>query len=144
MFQKSRHQNGGPLFWLSMNFRTYSLSYTCSLLIYYNFGVIKNANIHFFNKKTKKEYTDMMTIADMEEYLSKNKHISQVIKGLNIVSGVSGITHKIDSGWKENLQRISEAHPNSALAERHGKKTIKQVKTENVLSKHRNRQTKGT
>ena len=39
----------------------------------------------FFNKKTKKEYTDMMTIADMEEYLSKNKHISQVIKGLNIV-----------------------------------------------------------
>ena len=98
----------------------------------------------FFNKKTKKEYSDMMTIADMEEYLSKNKHISQVIKGLNIVSGVSGITHKIDSGWKENLQRISEAHTNSALAERHGKKTIKQVKTENVLSKHRNRKTKGT
>ena len=84
----------------------------------------------------------MMTIADMEEYLIKNKHISQVIKGLNIISGVSGITHKIDNGWKENLQRISEAHPNSALAERHGKKTIKQVKTENVISKHRNRQNK--
>ena len=97
----------------------------------------------FFNKKTKKEYSDMMTIADMEEYLIKNKHISQVIKGLNIISGVSGITHKIDNGWKENLQRISEAHPNSALAERHCKKTIKQVKTDAVLTKHRNRQTKG-
>ena len=30
----------------------------------------------------------------MEEYLSKNKHISQVIVPINIVAGVSGLTHK--------------------------------------------------
>ena len=41
----------------------------------------------FYNKRTKKEYDDMMSISEMEEYLKKNKHISQVIKGLNIVSG---------------------------------------------------------
>jgi len=93
----------------------------------------------FLNKKTKKEYDEMMSIAEMEEYLDKNPHITQVIKGLNIVRGVSGTSYKTDSGWKENLSRIAEAHPKSALADRYGKKSIKQSKTEQVLAKHRKR-----
>ena len=93
----------------------------------------------FLNKKTNKEYDEMMSIAEKEDYLQKNPNITQVIKGLNIVRGVSGITEKTDSGWKENLSRIAEAHPNSALANRYGKKTIKQSKTEQVLAKHRKR-----
>jgi len=93
----------------------------------------------FRNKKTGKEYDDYMSISEMEEFLEKNKHITQVPKGLNIVRGVSGLSYKQDSGWKENLSRIAEAHPKSALAERYGKKTIKQSKTEQVLAKHRKR-----
>ena len=93
----------------------------------------------FLNKKTNKEYDEMMSIAEMEDYLKKNKHITQVPRGLNIVRGVSGLTHKVDSGWKDNLSRIAEAHPKSALAQRYGKKTIKQSKTEQVLEKHRKR-----
>ena len=34
----------------------------------------------FYNKRTKKEFDEMMTIAEMERYLSKNKHINQVLK----------------------------------------------------------------
>ena len=49
-----------------------------------------------------------MSISEMEEYLSKNKHISQVIQPINIVAGVSGLTHKNDQGWKENMSRIVE------------------------------------
>ena len=90
----------------------------------------------FYNKRTKKEYDDMMSIFEMEEYLKKNKHISQVIKGLNIVSG-TGI--KQDGGWKDNLSRIAEAHPNSALADRYGKKSTKEIKTKQVLAKHSRR-----
>ena len=30
----------------------------------------------FYNKRTKKEFDEMMTISEMEEYLSKNKHIT--------------------------------------------------------------------
>ena len=60
----------------------------------------------FYNKRTKKEFTDLMSISEMEEYLSKNKHISQVIQPINIVAGVSGLTHKNDQGWKENMSRI--------------------------------------
>ena len=90
----------------------------------------------FYNKKTKKEYDDMMSISEMEVYLKKNKHITQVIKGLNIVSG-TGI--KQDGGWKDNLSRIAEAHPNSALADRYGKKSTKEIKTKQVLAKHSRR-----
>ena len=32
----------------------------------------------------------------------------QVLVAPAIVSGVQGMTHKEDSGWKENMQRISE------------------------------------
>ena len=81
----------------------------------------------------------MMTIAEMEKYLKKNKHISQVISGINIVASTGDRTNKTDSGWKENLSRIAEAHPRSNLAKRYGKKTIKQVKTEQVIKKHSKR-----
>ena len=94
----------------------------------------------FLNKKTKKEYDEMMSIAEMEEYLSKNKHITQVLKGLNIISGTgSERTGKTDSGWKENLNRIAEAHPQSNLAQRYGKKSTKQIKTEQALAKNKRR-----
>ena len=91
----------------------------------------------FRNKKSGKEFDEMMSISEMEVYMDKNPNITQVITGINIVSGVGSIKH--DGGWKENLSRIAEAHPKSALADRYSRKTIKQVKTEAVLTKHRKR-----
>lgn len=93
----------------------------------------------FYNKKTKKEYDDMMSISEMEDYLSKNKHITQVLQPINIVAGVSGLTHKNDQGWKENMSRIAEAHSTSPLADRYGKKSIKQIKTQQALKKNKQR-----
>ena len=93
----------------------------------------------FLDKKTGKEFDDYMSISEMEEFLKKNKHISQVIKSINIVSGVQGVSYKNDQGWKDNLSGIAEAHPKSPLAERYGKKTIKQSQTENILAKNRRR-----
>ena len=81
----------------------------------------------------------MMSIAEMEEYLDKNKHITQVLKGLNIVGGVSGVSYKSDGGWKDNLSRIAEAHPNSPLADRYGKRTTKEIKTRQALEKNKRR-----
>jgi hypothetical protein len=93
----------------------------------------------FYNKRTKKEHTNLMSISEMEEYLRKNKHVSQVIKGINIVASTGERTGKTDAGWKENLSRIAEAHPRSNLAKRYGKKTIKQIKTDQVIKKHTKR-----
>lgn len=83
-----------------------------------------------------------MTIAQMEEYMSKNKHIIQVPQVLNISSGVMGISMRTDGGWKDNLSRIAEKHPNSALAERYGKRTAKEIATQRVVQKHLKKQAK--
>lgn len=91
----------------------------------------------FRNKKSGKEFTEMMTISEMEEYMDKNKFITQVPQVLNIVSQQGGIKH--DSGWKENLQRIAEAHPQSGLADRYGKKSIKEIKTQQAMQKNKRR-----
>ena len=93
----------------------------------------------FENKRTGKTFTEMMTIAEMESYLKKNKHIRQNITSVNIVGGVSGMSYRSDQGWKETLSKISEAHPNSALAQQHGKRSIKQVKTEQAIRKYKAR-----
>tara|TARA_B100000945_G_scaffold72059_1_gene55009 strand:- start:1019 stop:1321 length:303 start_codon:yes stop_codon:yes gene_type:complete len=94
----------------------------------------------FENTKTGKVYDEYMSMSDRETYLEQNKHIKQVIKSINIVSGTGGL--KTDSGWKDNLSRIAEAHPQSALADRYGKKSIKQLKTKQVIEKHRKRRGK--
>ena len=93
----------------------------------------------FFNKKTRKEFTEMMSISEMEEYLDKNHHISQVIVPINIVAGIGSTNIKNDQGWKDNMSRIAEAHPTSPLAERYGKKTIKQIKTQQAIAKNKKR-----
>ena len=93
----------------------------------------------FENIKTGKEYTEQMSMTQLDEYLANNKDVRQIFTTLNIVGGVSGLTHKPDSGWNDTLQKIAEKHPGSPLAEKYRKKTIKEVKTREVINKHRKR-----
>ena len=91
----------------------------------------------FYNSKTKKEYTDLMSISEMEEFIKK-KHIKLLPPTqLNIVSTTGTIDGKTDSGWKEVMSKISEAHPKSNLADRYGKKSVKDTQIEGVIKKHR-------
>ena len=92
----------------------------------------------FHNKTTGVVEDKVMKITEMEKYLIDNPDVEQIHSGINIVAGVGGI--KSDSGWKENLSRIAEAHPSSALADRYGKKSIKQIKTKEVVKKHLRKQ----
>ena len=96
----------------------------------------------FENTKTGKQWDDMMSISEKEGYLKKNKHIRQVLTQINISkSGVMGHGQmKTDNGWKEMQSRIAEAHPISPFADQHGKKSAKQIKTQQVVEKHRKRQ----
>ena len=88
-------------------------------------------------------FEKMMSIADKERYLKDNPNVKQIhLGGLNIVSGVGSTNIKTDSGWKENLSRIAEAHPTSALGDRYGKKSIKDIKTRQVIEKHLRKQKK--
>ena len=95
----------------------------------------------FENTKTGEQFDDMMSISEKEAYLEKNPHIRQLINQINIVSGVVGMGRmKNDQGWKEMQSRIAEAHPQSNFADQFGKKSIKEVKTKQVIEKHRKRQ----
>ena len=91
----------------------------------------------FYNKRTKKEYTDLMSISEMEEFIKK-KHIKILPPTqVNIVSSVGNIDSKVDSGWKEVLSKISEAHPASNLAAQYGKKSVKDTQIDRVIKTHR-------
>ena len=91
----------------------------------------------FYNKRTKKEYTDLMSISEMEEFIQK-KHIKLLPPTtLNIVSSVGNIDSKTDNGWKEVLSKVSEAHPASNLASQYGKKSVKDTQVDRVIKTHR-------
>ena len=91
----------------------------------------------FYNKRTKKEYTDLMSISEMEEFIKK-KHIELLPPTqLNIVSTTGTIDGKTYSGWKEVMSKISEAHPKSPLADRYGKRSVKDTQIDSVIKQHR-------
>ena len=91
----------------------------------------------FYNKRTKKEYTDLMSISEMEEFIQK-KHITLLPPTqLNIVSSTGSLDSKTDNGWKEVLSKVSEAHPASALANQYGKKSVKDTQVDRVIQTHR-------
>jgi len=97
----------------------------------------------FLNTKTNKMEEVFMSISEMEEYLEQNPHIDIAPAAPAIVSGVN-TEQKMDTGWKETLQKISEGHPNSPLADRYGNnKTIKRKQSERVVKQHLDKQTKG-
>ena len=91
----------------------------------------------FENIKTGKEYTEHLSMSELETYLKKNKNVRQIFTSLNIVGGVAGLTHKPDSGFKDVVQKIAEKHPGSPLADRYKKKSIKEIRTKQVIDKHR-------
>ena len=64
-----------------------------------------------------------------------------MVTKINISSGVVGVgAMRNDNGWKEMQSRIAEAHPASEFAQQHGKRTAKEIKTQAVVKKHRERQ----
>ena len=78
-----------------------------------------------------------MSISEMEEFIKK-KHIKLLMPTqLNIVSSVGNIDSKTDSGWKEVLSKVSEAHPASNLAAQYGKKSVKDTQIDKVIKTHR-------
>ena len=93
----------------------------------------------FKNLKTGVEYEDFMSIAEMEK-LKKNPKIELLPPTtVNIVSSVGSLDGKTDSGWKDMLGRVAEAHPESNLADRYGKKDHKTLKIKDTIKKHRKR-----
>lgn len=91
----------------------------------------------FLNTETGEEFETLMKISERDEYLKTNPHIQPIISAPALVTGVSASKqNKVPDGFKDVLSKVSEAHPGSSLAQKHVKKSIKQVKTEQIIKKH--------
>ena len=91
----------------------------------------------FYDKVKDTEFQELMSIAEMEEFIKKKHIVLLPPTQLNIVSSTGTMDGKTDSGWKEVMSKISEAHPKSELADRYGKKSVKETQIDNVIKKHR-------
>ena len=91
----------------------------------------------FKNTETGEEFEAIMKISEREEFLKTNPHIQPMVSAPMLVTSVTGMgTHRVPDGFKEVLSKVAEAHPASPVAQKHGKKSIKQIKTEQVIKKH--------
>lgn len=91
------------------------------------------------NTETDETTETFCSWSELDSFLEENPTFkSIVLTAPALVSGVAGRSFKTDDGFKENMARISEAHPNSPLADQFGtNKDIKTSKTNAVLKKHK-------
>ncbi len=98
----------------------------------------------FRNTNTGEIHERLMSMTAREDYLKENPHMVTIIQAPMLVSGVStSKQNKVPDGFKEVLSRVAEAHPTSSVAEKHGRKSIKDVKTREIVKKHVDKITKG-
>lgn len=88
----------------------------------------------FRNKTTGDEWDEFLSFSAREERL-KDPNIEQVPCAPAFISGISGVTHKNDSGFNDMMSRIATANPVSPLADKYGDKGIKASKTREVVKK---------
>lgn len=88
----------------------------------------------FRDKTTGEEWDEFLSLSGREERL-KDPNIEQVPVAPAFVSGISGVTHKNDSGFNDMMSRIAAANPTSPLADKYGDKGIKSSKTREAVNK---------
>ena len=97
----------------------------------------------FINTHTGEEWTEMMSISEMESLTKNNPHIKNALwKTAPAFASdhIMGVGPKVDGGFRERMEQIANSHPGSHLADRYGgvkAKSHKEIKTRNVLKKHK-------
>jgi hypothetical protein len=94
----------------------------------------------FLNTKTKAIEEHTMSVTAYDSFKAENPHLERYYSEAPLFS-YSGIGDmagkKTDNTWKEVMHKIAEQNPISPLADRVLKKKTKQIKTEQVLKKHK-------
>ena len=99
-------------------------------------------NYDFVNEDTGEYVTHFMSWKELDKFKEDNPHLTRVITAPAIVGGLGSGGVKPGGGLDEVFAKAAEAHPNSPLADRYGKKSIKDVKTREVVNKHRKKWSK--
>ena len=95
----------------------------------------------FFDEDTEETFDMFLSMDEREKYLKGNYQIRQVPVAVAIAGDhIMGVGPKVDGGFNERMEQIANSHPGSPLASRYGgvkAKSHKEIKTRNVLKKHR-------
>ena len=92
---------------------------------------------NFIDTVTNEEFELFMKWSEREEFLKENPHVQSVLTAPSIVTSVAGMgSHRVPDGFKEVLSKVAEKHPGSTVAERYGRKSIKEARTAQVVKKH--------
>lgn len=95
----------------------------------------------FRHKKTGKVSAVELKISEYDQYVIDHPKLERWFESAPAISfngkHFGGLDAQTDSGFKEVLAKIGEHHPNTPLGNKYRKnKTIKEVKTVNVVKKH--------
>lgn len=106
-------------------------------------------NYDFRNKETGEIEEHTLKIAEYDKFVEEHPELERVIlsapgfnKSSHAFGSVTDIAAKKDKGWKEVLQKIADQNPISQVGDDFRKKTIKEVKTTEVINKHVKKQEK--
>jgi hypothetical protein len=69
----------------------------------------------FVNKDTSEEITEIMSIAEMEDFLILNKNFQQVLFPVGIADPTRLGVRKPDSGFRDVLKNIKSKHRKSTV-----------------------------
>jgi hypothetical protein len=94
-------------------------------------------NYTFRDDNTGEVVEHFLKISELDEFKESNPHLTQTITGAPALAGSVSIRDKRPDGFKEVMSRIAEANPTSQVAADYGRKSTKQIKTEQIISKHR-------
>ncbi len=94
----------------------------------------------FRNKKTGVVETHNVRLSDYDNFKKKHPHLERYLESPpTVVYNGKSFTSSTDNTWKEVLAKIGEKHPNSPLADEYTSKSVKEVKTKELVKKHRNK-----
>lgn len=96
----------------------------------------------YIDPETNEPFDEFWSYESHKQFLADNPEIKQVFHAPAIVSGISGVTHKNDSGFGDMMSRIAAANPTSPLAEKYGDKGVKATKTREAVARQKARQSK--
>ena len=94
----------------------------------------------YHDPETEDTWDELWSYDSHKQFLVDNPSIQQIFHAPNVVSGVSGVTHKNDSGFNDMMSRIAAANPTSPLAEKYGDKGVKASKTREAVKREKKRQ----
>lgn len=91
----------------------------------------------FFDTESEEIVEFFMKWSERELFLQENPQYQPLVSSPNIVSGVStSKQNRVPDGFKEVLSKISENNKYSSIADKHGKRGIKDAKVKDIIDKH--------